>query len=61
MTISHRRWHLILWLIIGPLVLIGFALALGARRDIPTEPFQPQEQILGLENRAVGSREQNQP
>jgi len=33
MTRSHRRWHLYLWLLVGPLVALGFVLALVLRRE----------------------------
>ena len=41
MTVRHRRLHLVLWLILGPLILIGFALGLSARRDVPVESYAP--------------------
>ena len=33
MTRAHRRWHLYLWLLVGPLVTLGFVLALVLRRE----------------------------
>ena len=41
MLASHRRRHLILWLILGPLILIGFALGLSARRPFPVQDDNP--------------------
>ena len=37
MQIRHRRRHLLMWFIIGPLILIGFALGLCARRAAPLQ------------------------
>jgi hypothetical protein len=31
MTRNHRRWHAWIWLILGPLLAIGFAVGLRAR------------------------------
>ena len=33
MTRSHRRWHLLLWLAIGPLVTLLLVLSLLWRRE----------------------------
>lgn len=33
MTRHHRRWHLLLWLLLGPLVLAGLTLALAYRPE----------------------------
>lgn len=33
MTRSHRRWHLILWLILGPVLLLGLVLGLLLRPE----------------------------
>jgi hypothetical protein len=41
MTARQRRWHLILWLVLGPVILIGLAAGLAARRDVPIEPYTP--------------------
>ncbi len=38
---AHRRRHLVVWIVLGPLILIGFALGLSARRAQPTESFTP--------------------
>lgn len=38
MTYAQRRWHLLLWLVIGPAVAVVFALALLYR---PSPPVQP--------------------
>jgi hypothetical protein len=34
---SQRRRHLWIWLILGPLILLGFALGLSARRPAPVQ------------------------
>jgi hypothetical protein len=31
MTRNHRRWHAWLWLLLGPLLVVGFVLAILAR------------------------------
>jgi hypothetical protein len=31
MTRSHRRWHLWMWLILTPLIVVGFLVALWSR------------------------------
>lgn len=38
---AHRRRHLVVWLVLGPLILIGLALGLWARRAPPVESFTP--------------------
>lgn len=38
---SHRRRHLVVWLVLGPMILIGFVLGLSARREKPIESFVP--------------------
>lgn len=35
MTRSHRRWHLILWLMIAPLLFLGLLLSILWRREVP--------------------------
>ena len=35
MTRSHRRWHLAVWLAIGPLLALGLFLSLLWRRGVP--------------------------
>ncbi len=34
---SQRRRHLLIWLILGPLILIGLALGLSVRRPVPVQ------------------------
>lgn len=43
MTARQRRWHLIGWLVLGPLILIGLAAGLAARREMPVETFAPDQ------------------
>ena len=38
---SQRRRHLIVWLILGPMILAGFAAGLAARRPAPVENAKP--------------------
>ena len=45
MTAGQRRTHLLIWLILGPLALIGLAVAVIQR---PAEPVQ-QGPLPGLE------------
>jgi hypothetical protein len=33
MTRSLRRWHLLLWLVLGPLLLAGLALSVAFRPE----------------------------
>ncbi len=33
MTRSHRRWHLWLWLVLGPVVLAGLILSFALRTE----------------------------
>jgi len=47
---SHRRRHLVVWLILGPLILIGFAIGLSARRDKPVENYAPPPLPLAEES-----------
>jgi hypothetical protein len=37
MILLQRRRHLLIWLVLGPLILIGFAIGLCSRRDVPTQ------------------------
>lgn len=41
MTRAQRRRHLLMWLILGPAILIGFALGLNARKAAPVEDYKP--------------------
>jgi hypothetical protein len=34
MTRSHRQWHLWLWLVLGPLALIGLLLSVAWRGEV---------------------------
>jgi len=36
MTRSQRRWHSWLWLVLGPLTVVGLLLALSARPPVAT-------------------------
>ena len=38
---AHRTFHLAMWLLIAPAVLIGLALALAARQSVPIETQEP--------------------
>lgn len=31
MTRSHRRWHLLAWLVLAPLIVVGLIVALWSR------------------------------
>jgi hypothetical protein len=33
MTRSHRRWHVLLWLLLGPLAAAGLILSLALRAE----------------------------
>jgi hypothetical protein len=33
MTRQHRRWHVWLWLVLGPLVLVGLILSIVLRAE----------------------------
>lgn len=37
MTRAQRRWHRRLWLMLAPLILLGLAAALAARRPVPIQ------------------------
>lgn len=37
MTRSQRRWHVVVWLMLGPLIVVGLLAALVARPNIPIE------------------------
>lgn len=41
MTRNHRRWHAWVWLVLGPLIAVGFVVGLLAR---PTPPVSPPSQ-----------------
>jgi hypothetical protein len=41
MTTRQRRWHLVLWLVLGPAIAAGLVLGLSARQDQPKETFNP--------------------
>ena len=41
MTRRHRRWHLALWAIIGPLALLGLVLSIALRPAPVVETEQP--------------------
>ncbi len=43
MTRTHRRWHAWLWLVIGPLVLLGVILAVKWRPAQPVERYLPPQ------------------
>lgn len=38
---SQRRRHLLIWLILGPLILIGFAVGVSVRRPVPIQDAGP--------------------
>lgn len=38
MTRNHRRWHAWLWLVLGPLLVMGFVVGLLARQTLVIEP-----------------------
>jgi hypothetical protein len=37
-TRNHRRWHALLWLLLGPLIVAGFVVGLLAR---PAPEYEP--------------------
>jgi hypothetical protein len=41
MTRSQRRWHIWLWLALGPLTFVGLLMALSARPPIATRSLVP--------------------
>lgn len=41
MTRSQRRWHIWLWLALGPLIVVGLLTALSARPPIATQSQVP--------------------
>jgi hypothetical protein len=34
---GHRKAHLLVWLILAPIALIGLALGIASRREMPTQ------------------------
>lgn len=38
---SQRRKHLLIWLALGPAILIGLVVGLWVRRPVPIQPVEP--------------------
>lgn len=41
MNRSQRRWHVVIWLALGPLIVVGLLAALAVRPRIPIERAAP--------------------
>ncbi len=50
---SHRRWHAMIWPVLGPVILIAAYVALQAKQETPVENQQPGK----METTAFPSRE----
>ena len=45
MTRKHQRWHLGLWLVIGPLLIAAAVAAIALRPDLPAPSESPDPVI----------------
>jgi len=43
---AQRRRHLLIWLILGPLILLGFVLGLSVRRTAPIQDNAESHSVL---------------